>query len=75
MLKDWLARLKTWCILVGDFAVVVFVRRAAEHPTSGPELQDLQQQQTGHGGEALLEQKAIPQEEEELVHALDAHLL
>lgn len=48
---------------------------AAEHPASGPELQDLQQQQTGHGGKALLEQEAVPQQEEQLVHPLAVHLL
>lgn len=62
-------------ILVGDLAVVVLVGGGAEHPAPGPELQDLQQQQASHGGEALLEQEAVPQEEEELVHALAVHLL
>lgn len=47
-------------ILVCDFAVVVLVRCAAQQPASGSELQDLQQQQTGHGGEALLQQEAVP---------------
>lgn len=43
---------------------------AAEQPATGSELQDLEQQQTGHGGEALLQQEAVPQQEEQLVHAL-----
>lgn len=60
-------------VLVSDLAVVVLVCGAAEQPASGPELQDLQQQQTGHGGEALLEQEAVPQQEEQLVHPLAVH--
>lgn len=48
---------------------------AAEHPTSGLEFQDLQQQQTGHGREALLEQKAVPQQEEQVIHPLVVRLL
>lgn len=36
-------------ILVSNFTVVVLVGSAAEQPAAGPELQDLQQQQTGHG--------------------------
>lgn len=62
-------------ILVSNFTVVVLVGRAAEQPASGPELQDLQQQQTGHRGKTLLEQEAIPQQEEELVHPRAVHLL
>lgn len=62
-------------LLVADFAVVVLMGGAAEQPASGPELQDFQQQQTGHGGEALLKQEAVPQQEEELVHPLAIHLL
>lgn len=62
-------------ILVSNFTVVVLVGGAAEHPASSPELQDLQQQQTGHGGQALLEQEAVPQQEEQLVHPLAVHLL
>lgn len=46
-------------VLICNFTVVVLVGGAAEHPASGPELQDLQQQQTGHGREALLEQEAV----------------
>lgn len=61
--------------LIRNFTVVVLVGGAAEHPPSGPELQDLQQQQTGHGAEALLEQEAVPQQEEQLVHPLAVHLL
>ncbi|KAG7243598.1 hypothetical protein INR49_011155 [Caranx melampygus] len=61
--------------LIRNFTVVVLVGGAAEHPPSGPELQDLQQQQTGHGAEALLEQEAVPQQEEQLVHPLTVHLL
>lgn len=48
-------------ILVCNLAVVVLVRRAAQQPASCSELQDLQQQQTGHGGEALLQQETVPQ--------------
>lgn len=48
---------------------------AAEQPASGPELQDLQQQQTGHRGQALLEQEAVPQQEEQFVHPRAVHLL
>lgn len=48
---------------------------AAERPASGPELQDLQEQQPGHGGQPLLQQEAVPQQEEELVHARGVHLL
>lgn len=62
-------------ILVSNFTVVVLVGGAAEHPAASPELQDLQQQQTGHGGEALLEQESIPQQEEQLIHPLVVHLL
>lgn len=47
-------------ILVSNFTVVVLVSGAAEQPASSSELQDLQQQQTGHGGEALLQQEAVP---------------
>lgn len=57
-------------ILVSDFAVVVLVCGVAEQPATGSELQDLEQQQTGHGGEAFLQQEAVPQQEEQLVHAL-----
>lgn len=62
-------------ILVSNFTVVVLVGGAAEHPAASPELQDLQQQQTGHGGETLLEQESIPQQEEQLIHPLVIHLL
>lgn len=48
---------------------------AAEHPPPRPELQDLQQQQTGHGGEPLLQQEAVPQQVEQLVHPRAVHLL
>lgn len=48
-------------ILVCNFTVVVLVRRAAQQPASCSEFQDLQQQQAGHGGEALLQQEAVPQ--------------
>lgn len=62
-------------VLVSYFTVVVLVSGAAEHPTSGPEFQDLQQQQAGHGREALLEQKAVPQQEEQVIHPLVVRLL
>lgn len=62
-------------VSVGDFAVIILVGGAAEHPASGPELQDLQQQEASHGGQALLQEKAVPQQEEQLVHPLAVHLL
>lgn len=55
-------------ILLGNFTVVVLVCGGAERPASGSELQDLQQQQTGHGAEAFLQQEAISKLEEKLVH-------
>lgn len=51
------------------------MRRAAQQPASCSEFQDLQQQQAGHGGEALLQQEAVPQQEEQLVHSLAVGLL
>lgn len=60
---------------VCNFAIVISMCRAAEHPAPRPEFQDLQQQQAGHGGETLLEQEAIAQQVEKLVHALAAGLL
>lgn len=83
MLTRWLTHLQKRPVstlvlattLVRNFTVVVLVGGAAEQPASSPELQNLQQQQTGHGGQALLEQEAVPQQEEQLVHPLAVHLL
>ena len=60
---------------VAQLAVVVLVGRAAKFPATRPELQHLQQEQAGHGAYGLLQQEAVPQQEEELVHALAIHLL
>lgn len=83
MLTRWLTHLQNGrsapfvlaTTLVRNFTVVVLVGGAAEQPASSPELQNLQQQQTGHGRKALLEQEAVPQQEEQLVHPLAVHLL
>lgn len=61
-IQGWVTHLQTQLpstlvlatILISYFTVVVLVGGAAEQPASSSELQDLQQQQTGHGGEALL---------------------
>ena len=60
---------------VTQLAVVVLVGRAAEFPATRSELKHLQQEQAGHGADGLLQQEAVPQQEEELVHALAIHLL
>lgn len=60
---------------VDHLTVVVLLRCFAEGPAARPELQDLQQQQAAEGGEALLQQEAVAQQAEELVHALQAHPL
>ena len=59
---------------VAQLTVVVLVGRAAELPAARPELQHLQQEQAGHGADGLLQQEAVPQQEEELVHARAIHL-
>lgn len=51
-------------ILLGNFTVVVLVCGGAERPASSSELQDLQQQQAGHGAEAFLQQEGIPKQKE-----------
>lgn len=60
---------------VGQLAVVVLVGRAAQLPAARAELQHLQQQQAGHGADGLLQQEAVPQQVEEVVHALAVQLL
>lgn len=60
---------------VSYFAVVVLVGGAAEYPASGPELQDLQQQQPSQRTDAPLKKEAIPKQEKKLVHPLGVHLL
>lgn len=60
---------------VDHLAVVVLLRCFTEGPATRTELQDLQQQQAPEGGEALLQQEAVAQQAEELVHALQAHPL
>lgn len=60
---------------VRHFAVVVFLSRVAESPTSCTKLQDLQQEQATHGAQVLLQEKPIPQQIEQLIHQLHVHLL
>lgn len=58
-----------------QFAVVVLLSRVAEAPASSTELEDLEQEEAGERAEVVLQQEAVTQQEEELVHALTVYLL
>lgn len=60
---------------VVHFTVVVLLSRVAETPVSSTELEDFEQEEARERAEATLQQEAVAQQEEELIHALCVHLL
>lgn len=61
--------------LIHHFAVIVFLGSVRHLPVGSSELDDLQQQELGQGAEPLLQEEAVSEEGEELIHPLGVHLL
>lgn len=61
--------------LICHFAVIILLGSVCHLPVGGSELDDLQQQELGEGAEPLLQEEAVSEEGEELIHPLGVHLL